>query len=307
MIYTITLNPAVAVSLHLRVGLLPGSINQSYAERTDPGGKGINVSKTLKVMGQDSVICIGICGEDGDRLLRMLDAIGAEVISVRYPTGNTRTNIKITGENGVTTDINGNGPQYDRDTVDELKNLIRSKIVSGDTVVISGRPPLGSPTDIYAELIRSFKEVEGVKVILDASDEYLREALEEKPYAVKPTCEELCIDNDADSAKYEAGDLVLRGITRCLISMGVVGAVFASRDMEATYTRALDVKANCTTGCGDAMTAGLAYASETGMSSEDSFRLCMALAGAEAETEGTNPPTKERVMELFDSAPISGQ
>ncbi len=307
MIYTITLNPAVDVSLHVREGLLPGSINQSYGERTDPGGKGINVSKTLKVMGQDSVICIGICGEDGDRLLRMLDAIGAEVISVRYPTGNTRTNIKITGENGVTTDINGNGPQYDRDTVEELKNIILSKITSGDTIVISGRPPLGSPSDIYAELIRSFKEVEGVKVILDASDEYLREGLAERPYAVKPTCEELCIDNDADSAKYEAGDIVLRGVTRCLISMGVVGAVFASRDMEATYTRALDVKANCTTGCGDAMTAGLAYASETGMSSEESFRLCMALAGAEAETEGTNPPTKERVMELFNSAPISGQ
>ena len=307
MIYTITLNPAVDVSLHVREGLLPGSINQSFAERTDPGGKGINVSKTLKVMGQDSVICVGICGEDGDRLLSMLRSIGSEVISVRYPAGNTRTNIKITGENGVTTDINGNGPQYDKDTVEELKNIILSKITSGDTIVISGRPPLGSPSDIYAELIRSFKEVEGVKVILDASDEYLREGLAEKPYAVKPTCEELCIDNDADSAKYEAGDLVLRGVTRCLISMGVVGAVFASRDMEATYTRALDVKANCTTGCGDAMTAGLAYASETGMSSEDSFRLCMALAGAEAETEGTNPPTKERVMELFDSAPISGQ
>ncbi len=307
MIYTITLNPAVDVSLHVREGLLPGSINQSFAERTDPGGKGINVSKTLKVMGQDSVICVGICGEDGDRLLSMLKSIGSEVISVRYPAGNTRTNIKITGENGVTTDINGNGPQYDKDTVEELKNIILSKITSGDTIVISGRPPLGSPSDIYAELIRSFKEVEGVKVILDASDEYLREGLAERPYAVKPTCEELCIDNDADSAKYEAGDLVLRGVTRCLISMGVVGAVFASRDMEATYTRALDVKANCTTGCGDAMTAGLAYASETGMSSEDSFRLCMALAGAEAETEGTNPPTKERVMELFNSAPISGQ
>lgn len=307
MIYTITLNPAVDVSLHVREGLLPGSINQSFAERTDPGGKGINVSKTLKVMGQDSVICVGICGEDGDRLLSMLKSIGSEIISVRYPAGNTRTNIKITGENGVTTDINGNGPQYDKDTVEELKNIILSKITSGDTIVISGRPPLGSPSDIYAELIRSFKEVEGVKVILDASDEYLREGLAERPYAVKPTCEELCIDNDADSAKYEAGDIVLRGVTRCLISMGVVGAVFASRDMEATYTRALDVKANCTTGCGDAMTAGLAYASETGMSSEDSFRLCMALAGAEAETEGTNPPTKERVMELFNSAPISGQ
>ncbi|MCR4730710.1 MAG: hexose kinase [Saccharofermentans sp.] len=307
MIYTITLNPAVDVSLHVREGLLPGSINQSYGERTDPGGKGINVSKTLKVMDQDSVICIGICGEDGDRLLRMLDAIGAEVISVRYPSGNTRTNIKITGENGVTTDINGNGPQYDRNTVEELKNLIRSKIVSGDTVVISGRPPLGSPTDIYAGLIRSFKEVEGVKVILDASDEYLREGLAERPYAVKPTCEELCIDNDSESAKYEAGDLVLRGVSRCLISMGVIGAVYASNDMEATYVRALDVKANCTTGCGDAMTAGLAYASENGMNSEDTFRLCIALAAAEAETEGTNPPLKERVMELSELVPISGQ
>ncbi len=307
MIYTITLNPAVDVSLHVREGLLPGSINKSYAERTDPGGKGINVSKTLKAMDQDSVICVGICGEDGDRLIRMLDGIGSEVISVRYPSGNTRTNIKITGENGVTTDINGSGPQYDKDTVDELKSVIRSKIVKGDTVVISGRPPLGSPADIYADLIRTFKEVDGVKVILDASDEFLREGLMERPYAVKPTCEELCIDNDSESAKYEAGDIVLRGITRCLISMGSVGAVFAGSDMEAAYARALDVKANCTTGCGDAMTAGLALASETGMSSEDTFRLCMALGGAEAETEGTNPPSKERVMELYDKNPICGQ
>ena len=86
--------------------------------------------------------------------------------------------------------------------------------------------------------------------------------------------------------------------------MGSVGAVYASSDHEAVYSRALDVKANCTTGCGDAMTAGLAYAAEEGLSSDETFRLCMALAGAEAETEGTNPPSKERVSELLDSFPI---
>ena len=52
------------------------------------------------------------------------------------------------------------------------------------------------------------------------------------------------------------------------------------------------------------MTAGLAYAAEEGLSSDETFRLCMALAGAEAETEGTNPPSKERVSELLDSFPI---
>lgn len=304
MIYTVTLNPAVDVSLHVSGELLPGNINRSYAERTDPGGKGINVSKTLMEIGQDSVICVGVCGEDGDRLLGMLSEIGTEVLSVRYPSGNTRTNIKIADDNGVTTDINGVGPCYDSVTIARLIELIRSRLRSGDTVVISGRPPLESPADIYADLIRSFKEVEGVKVILDASDVFLEEGLKEMPYAVKPTCEELGIENDVECAKTEAGNKVIGGIERCLISMGSMGAVFASRDLEATYAEAFDVTVNCTTGCGDAMTAGLAYASEKNLSSEETFRLCMALGGAEAETEGTKPPMRKRVMELLGNTPF---
>ena len=105
MIYTVTLNPAIDLSLHVRDGLMPGSINKSYGIRTDPGGKGINVSKTLRVLGKESVVCVGSCGEDGDKLLDMLKS-GFEVLNIRYPSGNTRTNIKIAGENGVTTDIN---------------------------------------------------------------------------------------------------------------------------------------------------------------------------------------------------------
>ena len=55
------------------------------------------------------------------------------------------------------------------------------------------------------------------------------------------------------------------------------------------------------------MTAGLAYALDEGMSSEETFRLCMALAAAEAETEGTDPPAKERVYGLIGDVPICGQ
>ena len=72
MIYTLTLNPAIDVSLHVKDGLMPGSINKSYAMRSDPGGKGINVSKNLKTMGKESVVCVGVCGEDGEKLLSKL-------------------------------------------------------------------------------------------------------------------------------------------------------------------------------------------------------------------------------------------
>ena len=51
------------------------------------------------------------------------------------------------------------------------------------------------------------------------------------------------------------------------------------------------------------MTAGLAYAANEKLKPSDTFRLCMALAGAEAETEGTNPPQRKRVKELMKAMP----
>lgn len=306
MIYTVTLNPAIDVSLHVTDGLMPGSINKSYGMRTDPGGKGINVSKTLKAMGVESVVCAGLCGEDGKRLSSMLKK-DFEVISITYPAGNTRTNIKISGDNGVTTDINGKGPMYDKASVEGFKKTLLERLVPGDIVVISGRPPMGSPDNIYADLIKAFKAVEGVKVILDCSESYLREGLLEKPYAVKPTMEELGLLNGREEALDKADSIVSSGVSRCLISMGKDGAVFAEEGKKAVYSPAIDVKVNCTTGCGDAMTAGLAYAAVNDMSSEGAFRMCMALASAEAETEGTYPPDKDRVMEIYNSILLLGQ
>ena len=306
MIYTVTLNPAIDVSLHVKDGLMPGSVNMSYGMRSDPGGKGINVSKTLKALGKESVVCIGFCCEDGDRLLKSLEKDFA-VLGVNYPSGNTRTNIKITGGNGVTTDVNAEGPLYDRESVEKLKKLISGNLKKGDIVIISGRPPLGSPVDIYADLIRKFSETGGVKVILDCSDRYLQAGIDAVPFAVKPTCDELGLANDPDSAFSEAFNIISEGVSWCLFSMGREGAVFTNAARERFYSKAIEVKVNCTTGCGDAMTAGLAYAMDNGMSSDDAFRLCMALATAAAETEGTTPPSKERVMELFAGIPFCGQ
>lgn len=306
MIYTVTLNPAIDVSLHVRDGLVPGSINKSYGMRTDPGGKGINVSKTLKALGKESVICVGFCGEDGDRLIKSLEN-GFSVLGVNYPSGNTRTNIKITGENGITTDVNADGPSYDSESIEKLKTLISRNLKKNDIVVICGRPPSGAPSGIYADLIRTFSKTEGVRVILDCSGQYLQEGLEAVPFAVKPTCDELGLGNDPRSAFTEADNLISEGVSWCLVSMGREGAVFVNSAREKYYSKAIEVKVNCTTGCGDAMTAGLAYALDNKMSSDETFRLCMALATASAETEGTMPPAKERVMELFGKIPFCGQ
>lgn len=60
MIYTVTLNPALDKTVEIP-NFTAGSINRIAALRTDPGGKGINVSKVIANFGGESVI-LGILG-----------------------------------------------------------------------------------------------------------------------------------------------------------------------------------------------------------------------------------------------------
>lgn len=51
MITTVTFNPAIDKTAQVDV-LIPGGLNRLKNVRQDAGGKGINVSKTLKAIGQ---------------------------------------------------------------------------------------------------------------------------------------------------------------------------------------------------------------------------------------------------------------
>ena len=50
MIYTVTLNPALDKTVEIP-SLTIGAVNRIVSMRTDPGGKGINVSKVIRKLG----------------------------------------------------------------------------------------------------------------------------------------------------------------------------------------------------------------------------------------------------------------
>ena len=62
MIYTVTLNPALDKTVEIP-SLTIDSVNRITTLRTDPGGKGINVSKVIDKLGRKS-IATGILGGD---------------------------------------------------------------------------------------------------------------------------------------------------------------------------------------------------------------------------------------------------
>lgn len=70
MIYTVTLNPALDKTVEIP-GIALDTVNRITEMRTDPGGKGINVSKVIAKLGGESR-AVGILGGESGRALEKL-------------------------------------------------------------------------------------------------------------------------------------------------------------------------------------------------------------------------------------------
>ena len=172
MIHTVTLNPALDKTVEIP-SLTVDAVNRITAMRTDPGGKGINVSKVISVLGGSSVAYGILGGDTGRAILAALDEMGLATC-FHFVDGETRTNMKIIDPvRHTNTDINEPGVSVSEEILKELLGDMLGKIKTDDIVVISGSMPKGSPQDTYFTWIEAFQE-KGAKVILDADGDLLK-------------------------------------------------------------------------------------------------------------------------------------
>lgn len=295
MIITVTMNPAVDKTVWVE-DFVPGGLNRISRAQKDPGGKGINVSKTLRALGGSSAAVGFLAGGSGRYIEEELRKQGIACDFV-YVDGETRTNTKILDQNGTMTELNEPGPRIGREAVEELTQKLLGYAGPQTLFVLSGSVPAGVDAGIYAQIIRSVHQ-KGARVLLDADGELLARAIEEKPDMIKPNREEL----ERYMARRAAGDalraLAEGGIPRIALSLGAEGALFMF-DGICTRCPALPVSVRSALGAGDAMAAALALAWERGLSREETIRLCMATSAAAVTTEGSRPPAREAAEALL--------
>ncbi len=301
MIYTVTLNPALDKTVEIP-DFAPGRVNRITALRTDPGGKGLNVSKVIAKLGGDSEAFVLLGGRAGRAVATALEGLGVRC-HIAWGEGETRTNLKIVDPvRRINTDINEPGFAVPPALTDGLLDRLTAALRPGDIVVLAGSLPPGAPADTYATWITRCKAADA-RVFLDADGAALAEGLRAKPFLVKPNDEELSrllgrelrgVPALADAAR----QLVATGVENVVVSMGGAGAIYANADM-LLRTEGLRVPVRSTVGAGDSVVAALALALGRGMPLHDAAVLSTAVGAANVMCSGTQAAERSAVEALL--------
>ena len=307
MIYTVTLNPALDKTVEIP-GMALDTVNRITEMRTDPGGKGINVSKVIAKLGGESCAA-GILGGGSGKMLEKLLEGEPFATRFRFVEGQTRTNLKIIDrERHTNTDINEPGLTVTDADLDALLHELLAELRPGDIVVLAGSLPKGAPQDTYRTWTAACKKA-GARIFLDADGALLAEGLKAAPYLIKPNDDELSRLagkklETLEELTAEGRKLLERGIERVVISLGGRGALYL-RKGSTIYAEGLRVPVGSTVGAGDSVVAALAYAEAQGLSEEEAVRLSTAAGAANVMCSGTQAAEREAVEALLPKVRFS--
>lgn len=299
MIYTVTFNPALDYILELDK-LEIGKIQKSKTELILPGGKGINVSTVLTNLEIDNIALGYKAGFVGAEIERLLRNMNVKTDFIDLEEGNSRINVKISGEEE--TAINTNGPQISENKILELLEKLKT-LNENDYLVLSGSIPSSIKDDIYEKICRIVKK-QNVKIVVDATKNLLVQALKYNPFLIKPNNEELGeifgveIHTKEDAYVY-GKKLKEMGAKNVLVSMGKIGAALIDEAGQEYFIKSPEGKRVNTVGSGDSMVAGFIAGFLKYNNYNDALRMGVSAGSASALSKYL--ATKEEVYNLFNN------
>lgn len=305
-IITITLNPAF--DLHYGMDKFEAK-KENYVRSLscDAGGKGINISRALLVNGIDNVAYVILGRDNGDRFERLLKADGVKYVPL-YTDGSIRENITIHPENDKETRISLDNFSISDKELDELCEMLLKEIDNDTLISFSGRVPKGVEKSSVLAFLKKLSST-GAKIAIDSNSFTFDDLITVCPWFIKPNEQEISTllgrpISTHDDAISVARELVAMGVAEeVMISLGALGAVFASKDSAFTVL-VPDIRPLSTIGAGDSTVAGYIAATAEGRSLADSLRLSAAYGNAACLTEGTRPPMPESVASLYQQISV---
>jgi 1-phosphofructokinase/tagatose 6-phosphate kinase len=286
MIITVTLNAALDKTLEVP-NFTPGRRHRTVDQTTMPGGKGVNIARALKRLGQP-VIATGLAG--GATGTRIMEGLGDEAILNGFVRirEDSRTNTAVLDPTtGMHTEINERGPSVTAMELDLFRDKLRYLAKGASICVFAGSLPRGMEPDVYAGLVREIRKL-GVLTILDTEGDPLRLAVRAEPDVVSPNeleAEELVGHefNDVDDRAQAVAEIVRLGAGETIMTVpdGCYAQVIEDGSPTLYRVRIEEQEARSSIGSGDAFLAGYVAARYGGRSPVECLRYGVA-CGAES-------------------------
>jgi tagatose 6-phosphate kinase len=279
MIAVLSLNTAVD-RLLLVSDFLAGEVYRAERAEAFAGGKGVNVARVLRQVGE-SVRLIGTLGGTAAPFIgARCEELGIDARWVPI-AGETRTcTIIVDPRSEHQTVLNEPGPILTPEEVERVREEVVRSVSAGDMLCISGSAPPGVPHDFYGELVRALR-ARGVRVLVDASGDALRSAWESRAWAVAP--------NETESARAlgmerDAPEMVRRlaeQVDHVLLTRGARGLLYAHGGRVWQVAPPPIVAVNAV-GSGDALAAGFLAGISRGLPGPEAVRLGVACGASNA-------------------------
>jgi 1-phosphofructokinase family hexose kinase len=305
MIITVTLNAAIDKTLEVP-SFTPGRRHRTVDQTTMPGGKGVNIARAIKQLGQP-VIATGFVG--GATGTRIVEALGDESILsdfVRIHDESRTNTVVLDPTTGLHTEINERGPAVSAHELELFREKLLYLAQGASICVFAGSLPRGVEQDVYTALIREVRR-RGVTTMIDTDGEPLRLAMRAEPDLVSPNeleSEELVGHefNDADDRAQAVVEMTRLGAREAImtVSDGCYAKVIEDGASTVHRVRVVEQEVRSVVGSGDAFLAGYVAARYGGQDPVECLRFGVACGAESTQHFGAGIIDAARVERLLN-------
>jgi 1-phosphofructokinase family hexose kinase len=304
MIITVTLNAALDKTLEVP-NFTPGRRHRTVDQVTMPGGKGVNLARAIKRLGQPVIAAGLVGGATGTRIVEALveESILNAFVHIREES---RTNTAVIDPTtGMQTEVNERGPEVSTHELELFRDKLLYLAQGASMCVFAGSLPRGVEPGVYGELISGVRRL-GVTTVLDTDGEPLRLGVRAEPNVVSPNeleAEELVgheFNDDADRTEAVA-EMTRLGAREAIMTVpdGCYASVLENGAPSLWRVSVEEQEVRSTIGAGDAFLAGYVAARYGGASAVDSLRFAVACGAESTQHFGAGVIDPGRVERLL--------
>jgi 1-phosphofructokinase/tagatose 6-phosphate kinase len=310
LILTVTLNAAIDRTVAVP-SFRQGHRHRAVEASTVAGGKGVNVARTLKLLGRP-VIATGLAG--GPTGARLMERLAEESILTDFTwiAGESRTNLAVIDPtSGEQTEINERGPDVAPEELERFLEKLLYLARGARVCVVAGSLPPSVPASFAARIIAELKEL-GVETILDTEGEPLTAGLRAEPAAVTPNTTEAegAVGhefNDREDLLTGLRGLVELGAGEALITheRGCVASLLEGTERRSYEARAPSLEPVAAVGAGDAFLAGFTAARFEGLPPQECVRFAVACGAESTQHFGAGSIDPDEVSRLAEGIDVT--